>query len=245
MELTSVNLSLDLDPRVVRSLHECAESSGRSLEQVVECILRQHLNVCCEEERQPVLTSSLTWDALIPYARRLQIGTRFNLYDLMIRMHSDKGLSSLKISSAWHSAFAQWVRRHNEFTCERSPKGNIYKRITDTQAPIPEVRKTDAVPFVDRMNNTELLNKIKDAAESWPIGQHFTWRDILAAFDQKALPKNVTGTMRLNFVRWISNTNGFETFYKKSDIETIDGIGSVRVFYRYSTNGDGANETTI
>jgi hypothetical protein len=145
MELTSVNLSLDLDPRVVRSLHECAESSGRSLEQVVECILQQHLNVCCEEERQPVDTASLTWDALVPYARKLKIGIRFNLYDLMIRLHSHKGLSSLKISSAWHSAFAQWVRDHNEFICERTAKGNLYTRISDTQAPLPKIKKAKAV----------------------------------------------------------------------------------------------------
>lgn len=237
-DLTSIMLSLDLDARVIKALHQCAETSGRTLTQVVECILTNHLDICCDEERQPVSVSSLTWDVLVPYARRLQIGTRFNLYDLMIRLHSDKGLSSLKISSAWHSAFAQWVRRNNEFICERSPKGNVYKRISDKQAPIPAVRKADNVPFIDRMNNTELLNKIKDAAESWPIGQHFTWRDILEAFDQKTLPKNVTGTMRLHFVRWINNTNGFDTFYKKTGFEDRAN-NSERVFLRYITAGDG------
>lgn len=144
-DLTSIMLSLDLEAGVVKALHQCAETSGRSLTQIVECILRQHLDVCCDEERQPVEVSTLTWDVLVPYARKLQIGTRFNLYDLMIRLHSDKGLSSLKISSAWHSAFAQWARLHNEFVCERTAKGNFYTRISVVPAPLPNIKKAKAV----------------------------------------------------------------------------------------------------
>lgn len=144
-DLTSIMLSLDLEPNVVRALRQCAETSGRSLTQVVECILRQHMDVCCDEEKQPVDTSSLTWDALVPYARKLPIGLRFNLYDLMIRLHSHEGLSSLKISSAWHSAFAQWARLHDEFVCERTAKGNFYTRISDTPAPLPNIKKAKAV----------------------------------------------------------------------------------------------------
>lgn len=232
-DLTSVMLSLDLEPSVIKALHQCAETSGRSLEQVVECIVRQHLDICCEEERQPVITSSLTWDVLIPYARRLKIGTRFNLYDLMIRLHSDKGLSSLKISSAWHSAFAQWVRRNNEFTCERSPRGNVYIRNTDREAPLPE-RMSNPVPFVDRLNNMELLNKLKDAADAMTAGETFTVADLLAPMDRNTLPKHISGTTLLTFVRWANATEKFDVFYKKS--ERDGDTNSERAFIRRSTH---------
>lgn len=232
-DLTSVMLSLDLEPSVIKALHQCAETSGRSLEQVVACIVRQHLDICCEEERQPVITSSLTWDVLIPYARRLKIGTRFNLYDLMIRLHSDKGLSSLKISSAWHSAFAQWVRRNNEFTCERSPRGNVYIRNTDREAPLPE-RMSNPVPFVDRLNNMELLNKLKDAADAMPAGETFTVADLLAPMDRNTLPKHISGTTLLTFVRWANATEKFDVFYKKS--ERDGDTNSERAFIRRSTH---------
>lgn len=232
-DLTSVGLSLDLEPSVVKALHQCAETSGRSLKQVVECILRQHLDICCEEERQPVAVSSLTWDVLIPYARRLKIGTRFNLYDLMLRLHSDKGLSSLKISSAWHSAFAQWVRRNNEFTCERSPRGNVYQRNTDREAPLPE-RVVDKVPFIDRMTNTELLNKLKDAADAKPAGETFTVSDLLSAMDKNKLPKHFSGATHLSFIRWVKASTKFDVFYKESERE--GDTNSERAFIRRSTH---------
>jgi hypothetical protein len=232
-ELTSVKLSMDLEPRVVEALQQCASTSGRNLAQVVECILRQHMDVCCEEERQPVLVSSLTWDVLIIYARRLKIGTRFNLYDLMIRLHSDMGLASLKISSAWHSAFAQWVRRNNEFTCERTPRGNVYVRNTDREAPLPE-RVLNPVPFIDRMTNTELLNKLKDAADAKPAGETFTVRDLLEAMEQTKLPKHISGTTIVSFVRWVNATTKFDVFYKESERE--GNTNSERAFIRRSTH---------
>lgn len=231
MELTSVMLSLDLEPHVVTALQNCADTSGRSMTQIVECILRQHMDVCCDEERQPVSVSSLTWDSLVPYARKLKIGMRFNLYDLMIRLHSDKGLSSLKISSAWHSAFAQWVRRNNEFVCERSPRGNLYHRVSDSPAPLPS--KATTVPFVDRLTNTELLTLMKDRADAWPVGEAFTEKELIGTFDQDKLPKHISGTTLLYFVRW-AKIEGFEVFYKKSEFEDR-APHSERAFIRRAT----------
>lgn len=200
--------------------------------------MRQHLDICCEEERAPVITSSLTWDVLVPYARRLKIGTRFNLYDLMIRLHSDKGLSSLKISSAWHSAFAQWVRRNNEFRCERSPRGNVYVRISETHAPIPAIHKAEGVPFIDRLTNPELLNKLKDAADAYPIGEEFTVEGLIEAMDHRTLPPRISGSTSLSFVRWANATEAFDVFYKKSEREDREHH-SVRTFVRLPKTGEG------
>jgi hypothetical protein len=238
MEVTSVMLSLDLDPRVVKALHECSETSGRTLEQVVECILSQHLEICCKEERQPVSVSSLTWDSLVPYARRLKIGTQFNLYDLMIRMHSDKGLSSLKISSAWHSAFAQWVRRNHEFVVERSPRGNLYTRVSEEQAPIPD-RVTDAVPFIDRLTNTELLVKLKDAASAQPVGKEFTFGSLLRAMDRNKLPKRISAGMHMQFNSWLHGTRAFSSFHKKVELEEFECSTLAQFFIRRAATGEG------
>jgi hypothetical protein len=216
-DLMSVTLSLDLDVAVVKALHQCAETSGRSLDQVVACIVRQHLDICCEEERQPVSVSSLTWDVLVPYARRLKIGTRFNLYDLMIRLHSDKGLSSLKISSAWHSAFAQWVRRNNEFSCERTSKGNMYQRISDKPAPMP--KPLDKVPFIDRLTTPELITELKGIARNKPIGQGFTLQELIDSIHPDKLPKRISPAVHRGFRHWQIKTGAFSSMYEQQKEE--------------------------
>lgn len=138
-----VSLDLDIGSELHRQLVEYCERTGQTLEQGLSTILREKLGIAEDpvEEVGPQALADLDWQAMIPFARKINMGKVFNIYDIAIRMHSHHQFSSIKVPGFWHSAFAQWVRRHNEFRIIPAQNGNMFQRISAEEAPVPKARR--------------------------------------------------------------------------------------------------------
>jgi len=210
----TTTLPLELGPELHRKLASYCEEHGLSLDQAVSQIVGDKLKKmeqAPDDQRAVVDIRTLPWQTMIPYARKIPQGMLFNVYDLAIRMHSKLNLSSLKLPGAWHSAFAMWVRRHSEFELVRVADGNSFRRNSDKEAPMPDVRVPLPRPLVPkRYTQAELQHILRMTALHKPLNEKFTFNDIYRSIPQEKRPHYLGYGMISKFKRWADDSRLFK-----------------------------------
>uniref|UniRef100_A0AB39CDA1 Uncharacterized protein n=1 Tax=Pseudomonas phage HRDY3 TaxID=3236930 RepID=A0AB39CDA1_9VIRU len=230
----STILSVEVGSKLHREFAEYCERTGQTMDQAVAEILRDKLNQDTDtSERDPVDPRSLPWQTLIPFARKINKGQKFTVYDLIIRVHSHIGLTTVKVPGAWHSAFAMWVRRHSEFKIERIPEGNAYVRVSDKYAPVPEAKpRTTPLPGV-RYTQKELQSQLRILALHQPLNEPFTYSSLLHEIPKEKRP-HYTGYSTLPQLKlWANDSRLFkvDTDPRSRNIVTFiriaDAVGEI------------------
>jgi len=208
-----VLLKLDIGEDLHRALADHCERTGETVEQAISKILEQHLATTEDlYEKQAVPLDSLEWTELVPVARTIKMGMMFSLYDLVIRLHSRNQFSSLKVPGYWHSVFAQWVRRHEEFRIIPAQNGNLFQRISDVEAPLPKGRanKKPRDPLaLRRMTQQQLQDAVRQMAKEWPMGETFSVDMLLGRVPHKQKPVTLGYGFYSKFNTWAKDTEHF------------------------------------
>ena len=223
----STILPVDIGPELHRELATYCEKNGLTMDQAVEQILREKMEQeLGPHEREPTDPRMLPWQTLIPFARKIALGRQFTVYDLIIRVHSHIGLSTVKVPGSWHSAFAMWVRRHVEFQIVRIPEGNAYVRVSDKEAPVPEEKpRTTPLPGV-RLTQKELQSQLRLLALHKPLNEPFTFTGLLHEIPKEKRP-NYLGYGTLPQLKlWANDSRLFkvETDQRSRNIVTFTRI---------------------
>nr|DAF93469.1 MAG TPA: Ribbon-helix-helix domain [Myoviridae sp. ctshb19] len=231
----SVLLKLHIGEELHRQLIAHCDRLDISLEQAVRKILTKEMEAYEDLCEEPVSLDNLEWTALIPYARKLRIGLQFNIYDLVIRLHSARGLTTTKIPGFWHSAFAKWARRNNEFKVIPAKNGNLFERISDVQAPLPKGRKkpTKEPGTLRRYTQSELQDVVRAMALEWRVGESFRVDYLLARVDRARKPHSIGYNFYSRFNLWAHDVGLF--------VETIGTTPRSKSFYRKSVNTSEQN----
>lgn len=226
----TVLLKLHIGEELHRQLIEHCDRIGESLERGVRKILTSEMEAYEDLCEEPVSPDNLEWTALIPHARNLRIGLQFNIFDLVVRLHTARGLTTTKIPGFWHSAFAKWVRRHNEFKIIPAKNGNLFERISDEQAPLPKGRKkpTKEPGTLRRYTQSELQDVVRAMALEWQAGETFRVDYLLARVDKARKPHTIGYSFYSKFNLWAHDVGLF--------VETIGTTPRSKSFYRKTVN---------
>ena len=196
-----LELKISLSREVMDALDRYSERNGCASTESIYDFLTEGLKRSGDLEengddcgaRKVTKLETLHWECLVPIARNLPLNKEFSIADLIIRLHSKENLDSLRIPSAWHSAFAVWTKRtmHVEFEQVRRPEGLRYIRKSGVQNDLPFRKKKEAAePKPRRMTAKGLMGKLVSMSHHREINVPFKLADLMADIPKETMPRH-------------------------------------------------------